>query len=39
MPDTLTLASNSAGAGWLTLLIPLGFLLVVLAVAWTLARR
>ena len=41
MPDTMILASNGAGAGWLTLAIPLGFLLVVLAVVATvtIARR
>jgi hypothetical protein len=41
MPDTLILASNNAGAGWLTLAIPLGFLIVVLAVVATvtIARR
>ena len=39
MPELQTLASNTAGAGWLTLLVPLGFLLVVLAIAFAVARR
>jgi hypothetical protein len=39
MIDSLILASNGAGAGWLTLLIPLAFLLVAVAAIVTVVWR
>jgi hypothetical protein len=36
----ITLASNDSGAGeWLTLVIPLGFLILVLLCGWTMRHR
>ena len=38
--DIITLASNDSGAGgYLTLVIPLGFLIVVLLAGWAMRHR
>jgi hypothetical protein len=38
--DLIALATNDADAGgWMTLVIPLGFLLVVLACGWAMRHR